>query len=141
MIPGRDDPGSSAGEEDAEYAAAVVVGELIPELYEDEVYVWEIAAVLRRLAMQDAAIAAVVDRYAHDAAGFVREVTLAAVGRIVALPGVETFFTGWPLDGDWQPRRATMPAGEVVGAVRGQWERLGREPVALEIAFFRGVEG
>ncbi len=90
------------GHGDAEFAASAVVGELAPELYEDEVYLWEVASVLRRLAARDPRVAAVLER----GPAAVAEVTLAAVAKIVALPGVETFFTGWPLEGDWLPRRA-----------------------------------
>ena len=65
---------------------------------------------------------------------------IAAVGQILILPGIETFLTGWPLEGDWEPRRLTISVSDIMETIRLQLDQLGREPVALEIAFFRGVE-
>lgn len=125
---------------DIKYVASLVVAQLTPELYEDEVYLWEIASVMRYIASQDSKLAFVIDLIEHDAE-FIKKVTMAVVGQILMLPGIETHFTGWPFDGDWQPRRATMPANDIIETIRTQLEQLGREPVTLEIAFFRGVEG
>ncbi|WP_394795470.1 hypothetical protein [Armatimonas sp.] len=122
-----------------DYIASLVVGHLIPELYEDEVYLWEIVSVLRYLSTQNSEIESNINLVEHDAE-FVKKVMIAAVGQILILPGIETFLTGWPLEGDWEPRRLTISVSDIMETIRLQLDQLGREPVALEIAFFRGVE-
>src|SRR6476469_2019905 len=124
---------------DVDNLASLVVSHLGSQIYEDEVYIWEIASVMRFLAMEDAAVASLVRQAENE--GFVKEVILAVVRQIRVLPGVETYFTGWPFDGDWEPRRSTMSMDGIIESIRMQLDRLGREPDQLEIAFFRGVEG
>lgn len=124
---------------DKKWLVLLVVQYLTPEIYKDEVYLWEIASVLGYLASRDPTVASVLGQSEHDAE-FMKSFLIEATRQILALPGVETFFTGWPLEGDWKPHRITMPAEAIIESIQEQLDQLGREPVALEIAFFSGVE-